>query len=205
MAPVIGVTGPAGSGKSALAASLERYGFAVLSLDELGHGLLEQPDVKRRLVEEFSTAILRVTDGTVSRRKLADMVFRDPRDMQRLDSIVHPPLIQQAKEWIAGRRGQDLPGVVEGALVCEFGLAGLLDGVVVVDAPFDVRLGRLARSRGWDAARLTACDAAQGPVEEKIAAGCVPVQGGLPLDEAVKELEATLREKGWLPQNGEKT
>lgn len=174
MKPVIGITGPAGSGKSLLAGMLERRGFLVLSLDALGHELLEEPELKRQLVEAFSTAILRVTDGAISRKKLSQMVFSEPRDMDTLNRIVHPHLIRRARTWIAVRRRREEAGLVEGALIFEFGLNADLDGVIVADAPFEVRSKRLKQTRGWSAERLAACDHAQIPVAEKIRRGGGP-------------------------------
>jgi len=203
MRPVVGITGPAGSGKSTLAGLLARRGFALLSLDRAGHQLLEEPDIKEALVREFSSAILRLTDGAVSRRKLADIVFADPRDLERLDRIVHPHLTRRARRWLTERRRRGEAAVVEGALLYELGLADLADAVFLLEAPFEERLRRLA-SRGWDARRLAACDRAQAPAEKKLAAGAIPLRGELPPEEAAGALGSFLKRMGWLVDDGEK-
>lgn len=198
--PVLGLTGPAGVGKSALAAALRHRGFAVLQLDQLGHAVIEEPDVKQRLVAEFSSGVLRICDGAVSRSKLADLVFKDRRELDRLNRIVHPVMIRKAKQWLAERRQRGEAAVVEGALVYEFGLADLLDGVLVAEAPFSSRLERLARSRGWTAERLAAADAAQMPASDKLAAGGIPLDASAGAEETRARMLAILRQHHWLPE-----
>ncbi len=70
----------------------------------------------------------------------------------------------------AGRAG--LPGVVlDAAILYEAGWDRLCDAVLFIDAPRDLRLARLAASRGWSAGDLDAREAAQAPLDSKRAAG----------------------------------
>jgi len=74
-----------------------RLGAKVISADEVGHRVLEDPEVKEKLLEEFGRGILR-EDGRIDRRKLGRMVFGDREALRRLDAIVHPPLLRLLKE-----------------------------------------------------------------------------------------------------------
>jgi len=197
--PLIGLTGPAGSGKTLAAQTLAALGFQVFSLDDAAHRILDDTAVKPQLVSEFSTAIIRVTDGTVSRKKLGKIVFSDREELLRLNAIVHPPLAEAARRWMEDIRERGVPGVVEGALVYELGLAPSLDAVILVDAPVELRVRRLERSRGWDINKLRFIDAAQLPLEDKISRGALPVRNtGAPF-ELSDRIKAILEEKHWLP------
>ena len=196
---VIGVTGPAGSGKSLVAEMLARAGFEVYSLDASGHVLLEDAAVKKQLVREFGKETICAADGTVDRKKLGALVFSDKQKLGRLNAIVHPVMVERAKKWVKGVRAAGRAGIVEGALVYEFGLKDVLDGVILVDAPFEERLKRLKESRGWDKARLLAIEAAQVQVDQKIKQGALLVKNTGTTSELVDKVHSIMEERHWLP------
>jgi dephospho-CoA kinase len=196
---VIGLTGPAGSGKTIAAAALARLGFEVFSLDAAGHAQLLEADVKKRLVSEFGSAILDAA-GAVDRKKLGALVFSNRRALERLNEVVHPALAERARRWIEEVRKKNGAGVLEGALVYELGLDAALSGVVVLDAPFRTRLARLEKARGWDETRLRAVDAAQKPVKEKASRGAERVDGAGSIAALEKKLISVLKKNHWLPE-----
>src|SRR5262245_59534669 len=57
-APVIGLIGGIGSGKSRVAAELARHGGVVLSGDEFGHEALRQADIRDKIVRRWGDRIL---------------------------------------------------------------------------------------------------------------------------------------------------
>jgi dephospho-CoA kinase len=57
--------------------------------------------------------------------------------------------------------------VLDAAVLLEAGWGDLVDALVYVDAPRDVRLARVAARAGWTAAELDAREAAQWPAAEK--------------------------------------
>ena len=163
-AVVIGIIGPPGSGKSAVMGAFEECGAEVLSLDAIGHELLADADVKALIQDAFGDGVFE-PDGAVSRTKLGARVFADPAELARLNAIVHPRLVAEAKKRIAAwreRTGEGRRGlVIEGALLVEFGLDETCDHVVLVAAPFDVRLQRVAEGRGWTREELERRERAQ--------------------------------------------
>lgn len=141
---VIGLTGDAGSGKSTVASILEEFGARVLSADAVaraqavpGSPVFEQ--VVRAFGREYLTA-----EGTLDRRKLAALVFRDESARNRLNRITHPPVIEAVRREAeaARRRG---PGVlvVEVPLLFETGCTELFDQIWVVTADRLVKVARL--------------------------------------------------------------
>ena len=157
---VIGVTGAPGSGKTFVGRMFADLGAELVSLDAVGHGLLEEEEVEEEIRRTFSTGVFRIMDGKISRKKLADVVFDDSAELARLNSIMHARMVDRVKArlagWREGRPGKGAPGfVIEGALLIEMGLADHCDRVVLVTAPRNERLARLSRSRGWDEAELS--------------------------------------------------
>lgn len=194
---VVGVTGAPGSGKGAAAAAFGRLGARVASLDEIGHELLEDAPVREEIRATFSTGVFRIMDGEVSREKLGALVFSDPGELRKLNSILHPRMVERVRAEIAGWR--DSPGggpafVIEGALLVEMGLADLCDHVVLVRAPREERLRRLGRTRGWSEEELARRERAQLGDEARAAGVEVVVDNESTLGDMERKLEALWEE-----------
>ena len=55
--------------------------------------------VNQAVVEAFGDRV-RSADGTIDRKVLGEIVFNDPQARERLNSIVHPAVIQKQKDWL---------------------------------------------------------------------------------------------------------
>lgn len=166
---VIGLTGAPGSGKTAAGLVLKDLGAELLGLDDIGHEILRRPEVREEVRRVFSAGVLQVMDGEVSRRKLGGLVFGDPEELRKLCKVLHPRMAAAVRERAGAVRAGPgtVPLVVEGALLVEMDLARDCDRVVLVRAPRDERVRRLARLRGWDEEELDRRERAQKSDAEK--------------------------------------
>lgn len=147
---VIGIGGPAGAGKSAVAEFLARDpGIARVDLDRVAWGLYRPKGaVYTRLIARFG---VRITDasGKINRGELGRIVFSDAKALADLDAIVHPAVGTALQEIIADKRAHGTKVLlVEGALL---GLSpyvdySLFDAVIWLSTPRGVRKTRLARA-----------------------------------------------------------
>jgi dephospho-CoA kinase len=142
MKKIIGLVGYPGSGKSYVANILKDIGFDVASADEYGHLILD--DLHDEIVSEFGNVSL---NGKISRPKLSEIVFNNPKKINKLNMIVWPPLLCKLKKFISSSGNK----VIDGALLFESGANKLCSEVWFVDAPFSCRLSRVKfRSDGWN-------------------------------------------------------
>src|SRR5207302_1443609 len=95
--PVVGLIGGIGSGKSLVAETFRRRGAKLISGDQLGHEALRQPGILAEVVRRWGPGVLE-PDGTPSRRRLAAIVFKDPKELHALEALVFP--------WIERRIGE---------------------------------------------------------------------------------------------------
>lgn len=141
----LGVTGGIGSGKTTVCGFLEDQGARVFYADlEAKRLMQEDPDVRAELVEAFGDATYR-DDGTLNRASLAEQVFGDAEQVDRLNTIVHPRVFEAfeaAKERAADEEVSLL--VHEAALLFEAGGDEHVDATAVVVAPDDERVSRVA-------------------------------------------------------------
>jgi len=140
---IIGLTGSYCAGKNHVASILERSFIPVLDVDKLGHKAIETE--KERLLERFGNDILS-QDGSMSidRKRLGNKVFGRQEELQALEEIIHPVANRETLAWI---NAQGEPAcVINAALLHRSSAFGMLDAVIIVEAPFFVRLLR-ARKR----------------------------------------------------------
>jgi dephospho-CoA kinase len=163
---VIGLAGGVGAGKSAVGRALAELGCVVADCDALAQSALDDPAVRTRLRAWWGCGIL-AEDGRIDRGAVADIVFADDEQRRLLERLVHP--------WVRSRlreRFRDTPAaapalVIDAPLLFEAGLEEVCDAVIFVDAERDVRLRRVAASRGWDARELRRREDSQMPLDVK--------------------------------------
>ena len=86
---LIALTGGIGSGKSRAAAILEEFGAHSISADTLAREVLERGENGyNEVIAHFGDEIL--NEGQIDRKKLAEIVFNDAKQLEVLESITHP-------------------------------------------------------------------------------------------------------------------
>jgi dephospho-CoA kinase len=180
----VALTGNAGAGKSALAGVWEDAGVAVIRADELSREASRPGSEALREIEDaFGSGVL-AADGGLDRARLAAIVFADAEARARLEAILHPRIAALRDAWMDERRAAGEQMVVsEVPLLFEAGLERAFDVTVLVDAPEDVRLGRLTGTRGLGERDARSLMAAQRPAHEKRPRADVVVDNALTLAE----------------------
>lgn len=203
--PVIGIVGGIGSGKSAIANALSRhFRCARLDADQIGHRVLHQPEIVRRLKEEFGEGIIDPL-GHVMRSELARRVFGPGLEQQKarklLESIVHPPIrLQLIDQMDQVQRSEDFDLVIlDAALLFESGWSNDCDAVIFLDVPVEVRRERV-KPRGWSAADLSSREASQMPLEEKMKRSDLILDNNRDLEAVTAEAADWIRHRFSLPQ-----
>jgi dephospho-CoA kinase len=147
---LIGITGGIASGKTEVAKVFRRKGAVVLSGDQIGRKVVESNrSVLRKLVKAFGEQIMR-DDGTLNRQGLGEVAFSSARGRDKLNKIVHPPLLKELRRRIRDfkRKGKRVV-VVDAALICEWGLEQELDLLVFVQSNRENKIRRLQRFKGY--------------------------------------------------------
>lgn len=167
LVPVIGLVGGVGAGKSAVARAFEKHGCVVSDSDKAVREVLARPEVVDTLVGWWGEGILD-SEKHVDRKKVADVVFKDPYERRRLEALVHPLVRESREELVRRAQAAGAKGVVVDApLLFEAGVDAECDAVVFIEATRAVRLGRVREARGWDAGEIDRREKAQMSLEEK--------------------------------------
>lgn len=146
---VLAVTGGIGSGKSEVCRILAENGLTLqYNADSRAKALyIECPG----LLDEIETASgcgLRAEDGNFVPSRLAAVIFSDAAALEKVEALLFPEMIRDFRRMME-KAAKDQIVVFESATFLEKKqFDGFADIVLLVDAPFDVRLERACRRDG---------------------------------------------------------
>ncbi|HVO85268.1 MAG TPA: dephospho-CoA kinase [Syntrophobacteria bacterium] len=192
----VGLTGGIASGKSTVCGIFSRLGARVLDTDILAReAVTPGRPAWIRLREKFGPEFFHL-DGSLDRRSLRILVFRDPEKRQQLNEAVHPEVMRAVREWLEAAAHREPHGVllVDIPLLVEVGAVEGFDRIMLVFVREEIQLARLmARDRvSLDEARGAL--AAQMPLREKLAFADYVVDNSGSLAETQVQVEAVWRE-----------
>ncbi|MBU0689438.1 MAG: dephospho-CoA kinase [Gammaproteobacteria bacterium] len=130
-----GLTGGIGSGKSTVAKLFEALGARIVDTDEISHRLtaaggLAIPAIQQAFGDSYITE-----DGALDRTVMRALVFSDLDAKQRLQAILHPMILGQAKSDALSPSEAAYTLVVVPLLFESGRYRDWLDSVIVVDCP----------------------------------------------------------------------
>lgn len=161
---IIGLTGGFGTGKSTVAHLFEELGAYVIDADQLAHeALLKGSDVFLQVVKLFGPSILSAS-GEIDRQKLAETIFKDPKQRKKLEALIHPYVFRRMEEQIS--QAEEHVVILEVPLLFETGLDQRCDQVIVVDAS-DAAASERLKERGFSDQQRQARQAVQMLMDKK--------------------------------------
>lgn len=164
-----GLTGGIATGKSTVARLLQSRGFPVIDADQIAHQLTEKNQLGYiQIVKGFGLGILDKNQN-IDRKKLAQIIFNNPTEKDKLESILHPLIQQKVQSLKAEYKAQnfsmcfyDVPLLFEKKLEAQF------DAVVLVYAQPEIQLQRLIVRNQLTLAEAKIRIKNQSPMPDKI-------------------------------------
>ncbi len=95
---IIGITGGIATGKSTVTKYLIELGYDVIDADKIARKVVEKGKTAYKdIIKHFGVDILK-KDGNIDRKKLGEIIFNDEAKRGKLNSIVHPQVINTITE-----------------------------------------------------------------------------------------------------------
>ena len=137
----LGITGGIGSGKSYVAQMLQaRWDVPVYDCDSEAKRLTaESNDIRTALTQLVGDHLWQ--QGQMQKPVLAAYLFASPEHAAQVNAIIHPAVRRDFLRW-ADAHSRSPVVAVESAILCESGFHTLVDSILLVDAPLEVRLQR---------------------------------------------------------------
>lgn len=192
---MIGIAGGIGSGKSAVARGLaERLRVFVVDADRIGHEVLTLPEVKQQIFQTFGADVFVSGNAAseIDRRQLARRVFGDAphlkNSLTQLEAIVHPEIRRQMQSQIRQHQADHDVVLLDAAVLLEAGWNDLCEALAFVEVPFETRLARVVKNRGWDETELRRRESSQLPLTEKTEAADYVIDNSGSLEDSINQL-----------------
>lgn len=145
---IIAITGGIGSGKSVVCKTLKASGFAVYDSDERAKYITKtSADVKYKLQSLLGEEIYE--NNNLNKKMLADFLFASAQNTKIINSIIHPAVKDDFKEWCLQQNSEFV--FIESAILFESGFDNLVDEIWCVTASEDVRIARVMARNGMSA------------------------------------------------------
>lgn len=143
----VGITGGIGSGKTLVCGILELLGIPVYYADLEARRLMnEKEELRKGIIKAFGEEVY--CAGELDRKVMGRKVFGDPGLLGRLNRLVHPHVGEDFLNW--SKAWDNVPYVVEeAAILFESGAWHRVDLSVLIFAPEDLRIRRIAERDGF--------------------------------------------------------
>lgn len=185
---IIGLTGNIATGKSAVMRVAATHGAFVIDADKVVHELLNgHTAVQEKIVAAFGEQV-KQADGSIDRMELGRLVFSDPAQLEKLESVVHPEVAPVIWERI--EQSSAAVVVIEAIKLLDGQLAEGCDQIWVTNCGKFLQLQRLIVARGMDEEQAFQRVVAQSAQEEKVAKADVVIDTSGTLAETNKQVAA---------------
>ena len=169
---IIGLTGGIGTGKSTVSRKLRERGYPVIDLDVISREVIEYPEVIDELVRNFGIEILESQNNisgkkSISRNKLRQTVFKEEKKVSVLNSIMHPPIVEEMRRQVENLKKNYKTVFVEVQLLFEAKLEKEFDIIVLVYADKKTQLERVLKRDGRSEEEVQQIINAQISMDEK--------------------------------------
>jgi len=147
---VLGLTGQTGAGKSTVCRMLENeQNICVVDADQIARQVVTSgTDCLAEIVLHFSIIVLN-EDGTLNRKKLAEIVFNDRSQLKELNRITFPHIVAGIKNEIkAGQQAGHSIVILDAPLLFESKSDQLCDRILAVLADTEIRKQRIMQRDG---------------------------------------------------------
>lgn len=163
---VIGLTGGIGSGKTAVSDRFALHGICVVDADIAARTVVEpgKPALKE-IAEHFGQDVILET-GELNRSRLREIVFADPSQRQKLESITHGRIRDEILSGI--ETAQSTYVILASPLLMETDQHQMCNRVLLVDVPEDIQLQRASSRDGVSVEQIKSIMAAQTSRENRL-------------------------------------
>ena len=163
---ILGITGGIATGKTAVSDILKNLDIKVIDMDIISREVIKLPKIIQSIQNEFGSGV--VKNGTVDRKLLREFIFDDKAKVQKLNNIMHPAIIEKAKNEIDRLKSSTPLIVVVIPLLFETNLEYLTDSILLVTADYDKQVERIMTRDNSTKTNAENIIAAQMPLSEKV-------------------------------------
>jgi dephospho-CoA kinase len=196
---VIGLIGGIGSGKTSVSEILNSLGVDVIDADKVGHEVyIPDSEGWRKVISVFGQGIVD-QQNEIDRKKLGAIVFGDPKEMDKLNKLMHPIMYKLIQEKINKLADNGVEFVVlEAAILLEANWQPLTDEIWLAKADQEIVIERVQLRNKFTREEIIKRIQSQMSNEEREKHADIVISN----DGTLEELKETVRSLWHLKVNG---
>lgn len=164
---LIGLTGGIGSGKSTAAQHFRDLGIDVVDVDAVSRSVTAAGGAAIEAIREAFGEKAIDASGAMNRAYIRELVFENPAERKRLESILHPIIQRESLKALESANSSYC--IVDVPLLFESGFwKNKVDRILVIDVPQEVQIERVKQRSGLTDERILSIIRAQTPRGERI-------------------------------------
>lgn len=145
---LIAISGGIGSGKSVVSRMLDSMGYHVYDCDSQARQLIDgSQEIKTTICMSLGDECIDA-DGNLDRKAVSDIVFSDREKLEMLNKITHAAVRNDIRRWHS--EAHDAMLFVETAILYQSEIDRMVEAVIEVEAPLDIRINRIMNRNGYD-------------------------------------------------------
>jgi dephospho-CoA kinase len=163
----VGITGNIGSGKTTVSKIFEVLAIPVFYADDAAKNVMVNDPILIEAIKSTFGKASYFEDGTLNRKYIADIVFNNKTELDKLNAIVHPATFRAFDNWLP--QHQNAPYILkEAALLFESDSYKMCDKTIMVTAPLEMRVKRVMLRDKLSEEEILKREAKQFTAEKKL-------------------------------------
>ncbi|MBP6062543.1 MAG: dephospho-CoA kinase [Fusobacteriaceae bacterium] len=138
---ILGLTGGIACGKTTISNIFKQLGIKVIDADKVAREVIELPEIVDEIKQNYGNEVF--IDGKLDRKKLREIIFNDKEKIMKLNSIIHPKVIDRFKEEYNKNKFSDEIIVFDIPLLFEVGLEKYCNKTIVVYVNEEIQIKRV--------------------------------------------------------------
>ncbi|MBD5429041.1 dephospho-CoA kinase [Lactobacillus sp.] len=193
----LGLTGGIATGKSTADHFFLKKNIPIIDTDQIAHALMAKNQASyQAIIRHFGKGIL-AEDGEIDRKKLSAIVFNDKNQLNRLNELTHPLILNNMKEKMIQYQAQDIPFVIlDIPLLFEGNLTSYCTATLLITAPFQLELSRLMARNNLNEVDARKRIASQMPLAKKEKLADYVIENSGTINDLENKLSSLLEEIG---------
>ena len=168
MSLVVGLTGGIGCGKSTVASLFAEHGAGIIDTDAIARSLTQTGGAAIAAIRTAFGRDYILDDGALDRAKMRGLVFSDAAAKRRLELVLHPLILEQAREQLRQLQARPYIIVVVPLLAESPAFRQLVQRVLVVDCGEETQVARVIGRSRLGEAEVRGIIAQQTPRAERL-------------------------------------
>ena len=193
----IGLTGGVGCGKSTVSTYLKELGIPIIDGDKLAReAVTPGSEAMEKIRATFGDGVF-TPEGALDRRKVADLVFTDEAERQKLNAIIHPFIWRRTREELYKAEKAGAKAVVlDMPLLLEIGWHLRVEAVWVVYVPQEIQIARVMGRDGLTREQVMDRIGKQMSTENKLKYADVVIDNSGTVEETRAQVDVALKAMG---------